>query len=229
MMSVRSWPARPTNGSPWMSSSRPGASPMNIRSAFGLPTPYTTWVLLFDNRHFSQAVTTRSSSARRSCGGQRPSAVQTAVGGCPPPMSRCVYPNSRRSSSSRRRSSVMRQALHDLVENAVRDHDLRCPVDLDPLPVAREYQHLVLIGIEADRWIADVVCDDQINLFLQQLFARVLFHRLGFSRESYDEWTRRRGGDVGEDVGTLVESQSQLVALILLDLLRGGGGRCEIG
>ena len=42
MIFVSSWPARPTNGSPWMSSSAPGASPTNIRSAFGLPTPKTT-------------------------------------------------------------------------------------------------------------------------------------------------------------------------------------------
>ena len=36
MIFVSSWPARPTNGSPWMSSSAPGASPTNIRSAFGI-------------------------------------------------------------------------------------------------------------------------------------------------------------------------------------------------
>ena len=40
---VRSWPARPTKGMPWMSSSRPGASPTNIRRAFGFPTPNTIW------------------------------------------------------------------------------------------------------------------------------------------------------------------------------------------
>ena len=42
MILVSSWPARPTNGSPWMSSSAPGASPTNIRSALGFPTPKTT-------------------------------------------------------------------------------------------------------------------------------------------------------------------------------------------
>ena len=36
MIFVSSCPARPTNGSPWMSSSAPGASPTNIRSAFGI-------------------------------------------------------------------------------------------------------------------------------------------------------------------------------------------------
>ena len=39
---VSSCPARPTNGIPWMSSSAPGASPTNIRSASGFPTPNTT-------------------------------------------------------------------------------------------------------------------------------------------------------------------------------------------
>ena len=44
MIFVRSWPARPTNGSPCASSSAPGASPTNINSARGLPTPKTTCV-----------------------------------------------------------------------------------------------------------------------------------------------------------------------------------------
>ena len=41
---VSSCPARPTNGSPWRSSSAPGASPMNIRSASALPEPKTALV-----------------------------------------------------------------------------------------------------------------------------------------------------------------------------------------
>ena len=41
MIFVSNWPARPTNGMPWMSSSCPGASPMNISAACGLPTPNT--------------------------------------------------------------------------------------------------------------------------------------------------------------------------------------------
>ena len=42
---VSNWPARPTNGSPCASSSAPGASPINITSASGLPTPNTVCVL----------------------------------------------------------------------------------------------------------------------------------------------------------------------------------------
>src|SRR3954452_15802334 len=42
MILVSNWPARPTNGIPCSSSSAPGASPTNIRSASGLPTPNTT-------------------------------------------------------------------------------------------------------------------------------------------------------------------------------------------
>ena len=42
MMRVSSWPAGPTKGRPWRSSSAPGPSPMNIRSASGLPVPKTT-------------------------------------------------------------------------------------------------------------------------------------------------------------------------------------------
>src|SRR5919204_2668040 len=45
---ARSWsssfPAAPTNGTPCLSSWNPGASPTNIRSAFGSPEPNTTCV-----------------------------------------------------------------------------------------------------------------------------------------------------------------------------------------
>ena len=44
MILVRSSPARPTNGLPCLSSSAPGASPTNISSAFGFPTPKTVCV-----------------------------------------------------------------------------------------------------------------------------------------------------------------------------------------
>src|SRR5256885_3881370 len=39
-----SLPAAPTNGTPCLSSWKPGASPTNIRSAAGSPEPKTTWV-----------------------------------------------------------------------------------------------------------------------------------------------------------------------------------------
>src|SRR3954465_8704527 len=39
-----SWPAAPTNGTPCLSSWKPGASPTNIRSASGEPEPKTTCV-----------------------------------------------------------------------------------------------------------------------------------------------------------------------------------------
>ena len=42
MIFVRSCPAGPTKGSPCSSSSAPGASPTNIKSAEGLPAPNTT-------------------------------------------------------------------------------------------------------------------------------------------------------------------------------------------
>jgi hypothetical protein len=41
---VKSWPASPTKGSPWMSSLLPGASPMKTSSASGLPTPKTMFL-----------------------------------------------------------------------------------------------------------------------------------------------------------------------------------------
>src|SRR5271165_5333524 len=41
IMLLSNWPARPTKGSPCTSSSAPGPSPTNIKSAQGLPTPKT--------------------------------------------------------------------------------------------------------------------------------------------------------------------------------------------
>ncbi len=53
---VRSWPARPTNGSPLRSSSSPGPSPTNISFASGLPTPKTTlWRRAARWGHLTQA------------------------------------------------------------------------------------------------------------------------------------------------------------------------------
>src|SRR5918994_1807178 len=61
---VRSWPARPTNGMPWRSSSAPGPSPTNTRSAPGSPSPKTTWLRPWvANGHFVQASASRSSSS----------------------------------------------------------------------------------------------------------------------------------------------------------------------
>src|ERR687898_913744 len=63
-----SLPAAPTNGTPCLSSWKPGASPTNIRSAFGSPEPKTTCVRPPASAHFVQPATTspkaRSSSAR---------------------------------------------------------------------------------------------------------------------------------------------------------------------
>ena len=47
----RSFPAWPTNGMPCWSSWKPGASPTNIRSAFGWPFPNTTCVRPWESAH----------------------------------------------------------------------------------------------------------------------------------------------------------------------------------
>ena len=52
--SVRKPPARPTNGRPWRSSSAPGASPTNIRSASALPAPKTTLLRVSESGQRSQ-------------------------------------------------------------------------------------------------------------------------------------------------------------------------------
>src|SRR5262245_53455723 len=52
-----SWPAAPTNGTPCLSSWKPGASPTNIRSAVGEPEPKTTCVRLFARAQRVQSAT----------------------------------------------------------------------------------------------------------------------------------------------------------------------------
>src|SRR4029079_5396335 len=59
-----SWPAAPTNGTPCLSSWKPGPSPMNIRSASGSPTPKTTWVRPSESRHRVQVEASSAASAR---------------------------------------------------------------------------------------------------------------------------------------------------------------------
>ncbi len=67
MIRLRSCPARPTNGSPWASSSAPGASPMNITLAFGFPTPKTVCVrVCASSWHRTHWATRAARAARRS-------------------------------------------------------------------------------------------------------------------------------------------------------------------
>ncbi len=54
MIFVRSWPALPTKGRPWISSSRPGASPTNISSEWMSPSPGTAFFRSRARRHFWQ-------------------------------------------------------------------------------------------------------------------------------------------------------------------------------
>src|ERR1700674_630616 len=52
-----SLPAAPTNGSPWRSSLKPGASPTIMMSAGHGPIPGTAWVLVACSPHLVQART----------------------------------------------------------------------------------------------------------------------------------------------------------------------------
>src|SRR5437868_10346978 len=58
-----SLPACPTKGLPCWSSWNPGASPTNIRSALGSPTPKTTWVRPSASRHLVQPATSAAKAA----------------------------------------------------------------------------------------------------------------------------------------------------------------------
>src|ERR1019366_8136597 len=65
MIRVSNWPALPTNGSPWVSSSAPGASPMNMSCALMSPTPKTTFLRAATRLgHLTHAVARWRSSAK---------------------------------------------------------------------------------------------------------------------------------------------------------------------
>src|SRR3954468_18059434 len=70
--------------------------------------------------------------------------------------SRCVNPRSLSSSSSRTRASSMKLLYHE-VEDAVRDDELRSLRDARRCSVTRDDEHLVVLGVEADRCVGDVV------------------------------------------------------------------------
>ena len=61
-----SWPASPTNGSPWRSSFSPGASPTIIQCACSLPTPNTVCVRPSHSRQARQAATRSRSGGQSS-------------------------------------------------------------------------------------------------------------------------------------------------------------------
>ena len=62
IISFNSRPALPTNGSPWRSSSFPGASPIKSQSESLLPHPKTVWVLFLCKEHFVQFFTSDSNT-----------------------------------------------------------------------------------------------------------------------------------------------------------------------
>ncbi len=75
IMRVRSWPARPTNGTPCASSSAPGASPMNMIFASGEPSAKTVCLRVLQRRQETQEETSfakefrSTAEARRADGG----------------------------------------------------------------------------------------------------------------------------------------------------------------
>src|SRR5215203_3112475 len=82
-----SFPAWPTNGTPCLSSWKPGASPTNIRSAFGLPAPNTTCVRPCERRQLVQPLTwsRKASSSALIAGESTPRAGQSASDAQPQP------------------------------------------------------------------------------------------------------------------------------------------------
>src|ERR1700732_1060536 len=110
MIRVSSSPARPTKGNPWRSSSAPGPSPMNIRSAFGLPEPKTVFCRPSQSRHRRQAATTSAIAPRATARAAASSPPPPAAG---PP----AEPPTPRGQGGRRRPQI-ELAVADLAEIA---------------------------------------------------------------------------------------------------------------
>ena len=92
-ISSSSFPALPTNGSPRLSSSAPGASPTISQSAFGLPTPKTVFVLPAARPHRVQALTaprraSQSSASTATSPTETPSSAPPSTGPGPSAASR---------------------------------------------------------------------------------------------------------------------------------------------
>src|SRR4030042_1250435 len=244
MIFRRSWPAPPMKGRPWASSSRPGASPMNINSAERLPSPGTACVLSLWRAQSLQTRTCRSSSSRAflsAAGGAGLPARDGSGGaadGSPRPSSSAgrranPAPASARKSTWLRRSSQMSAALFfngglDAVED-----------DAARLPLAQETCLLGGAGGGGDAGgdvvgrgrlpLAHGVGDHEVGVLRRQLLAGVGQDVVGLRGEADEELARPLLlAEEGQDVRSLLDGQGGS-DLYLPRLARPGSLESEIG
>ena len=204
MIFVRSWPARPTNARPCSSSSRPGASPTNISSAFGLPWPKTMFVRVFESlqrgqpsRNFASAgeVGHRAGHERRAprradrrrgraTPRSRKNSSSSRTGERRRPRDASLSPGRPDGSGARarapRNASQIRSATSRLARRETAPARASRPQDQD----------LVVSALEADVRPADVVDDDQVGALGLHLPAAARLEVLRLRREGDDRLRR---------------------------------------
>src|SRR5689334_6417378 len=176
-MRVRSWPARPTNGSPCLSSSSPGPSPTTMRRARACPEPKATFVRLLQSLQSWQPWRARSCSRRASAGSGKGTEARLRSRSPRSRWWRRVSASPRRVRATVSRGSLIRlargavagtgarrraQAEHP-VEDGVRHLELAHPGQIGDATPAIEQGHLVVVRLEADALHAHVVGDEEVD------------------------------------------------------------------
>src|SRR5438093_2372647 len=203
MIFVRSCPARPTNGIPWMSSSPPGASPTNIRSASGLPTPNTICLrpIACSLQRVQSPISVRTAarasaelrenvagwpSSRRSSRGCRGATLPARVRQAPSRLT----PATPSSAANLRCSLICSRSMggeHPFhpVENVRRDARLRLQRQRFR-SVWTDDDDRVGVDVEAGVGAGHVVGDDEVDVFFRALFGRTRVQCLCYGRDTYE-------------------------------------------
>src|SRR5262245_444314 len=216
MIFVSSWPARPTKGMPWTSSSAPGASPTNIRSASGFPTPNTIWrrPCVCSLQRVQSPISVRTAirasaelaKKRAEVPGLEPSpsalrssadkSRSTGPGGGDSPDRRRhaasrLVPATPSSAANRRCSltaSRSTEELFDAIEDTRRDLRLR-ELRNGLVAIGADERDSVGVDVKARVGARDIVGDDEIDVLLLALRPRVLYDLIGFGGKSDQDRT----------------------------------------
>src|SRR5262245_51833230 len=205
---VRSWPARPTKGRPWRSSSSPGPSPMIRSRAAGSPEPKTIVVRPWESLHFVQPALAVSTRRRAAAGPPRWSFTSGRSRSPRAWWTRRCSARARAASASASAaptSGLLGRArraaqLLDPVQDEVGHLDLRAGRRRhDPAP-AVEQHNLVVGHVEADVGPAYVVRDNKVHPLGHELLARVLAELVSFRGEPDEEATALPGAELPQDI-----------------------------
>src|SRR5574337_336638 len=175
MILVSSCPARPTNGSPWASSSAPGASPTKTRRALGLPTPKTIWVRWRESLHRVHSPSSSRTSLRvAGAAAAGDSGHLTSV--YSRPSSRCARRYARTSPTISRISArgslatahsraALLHEVDDAIENPVGHRPLTLQGEVLHASLGIQDLHRVGVAVKAGAGLADIIGHHQVHMF----------------------------------------------------------------